>query len=135
MAPQAHPPRRLTEGTPMTTKTHTPGPWTLDTVRTSSGLCHKIGPFPWKPNKDNHACIYVDYPSHDGSAARDQELLANARLIAASPDLLKALSACKGYMLNAVIDLETSTPKATTKNTLNGGIRMIDEAIARATTP
>lgn len=49
--------------------------------------------------------------------------------------LLKALSACKGYMLNAVIDLETGTPKATTKNTLNGGIRMIEDVIARVHTP
>lgn len=47
-------------------------------------------------------------------------------------DLIAALKACKGYMLNAVIDLETSTPKATTKNTLNGGIRMIDEALRQS---
>ena len=69
----------------------TKGPWTLETVRTSSGICHKIGPFPWKADKTNHACIYVDYPSHDGSAARDKELLANARLIAAATDMAEAL--------------------------------------------
>lgn len=69
----------------------TKGPWTLETVRTSSGICHKIGPFPWKADKTNHACIYVDYPSHDGSAARDKELLANARLIAAAPTMAEAL--------------------------------------------
>ena len=71
----------------------TKGPWTLETVRTSSGLCHKIGPFPWKPDRENHACIYVDYPSRDGAAARDQELLANARLIAAAPAMAEALEA------------------------------------------
>lgn len=25
---------------------HTPGPWSLETVRTQSGICHKVGPFP-----------------------------------------------------------------------------------------
>lgn len=46
----------------------------------------------------------------------------------------EALGKCKGYMLNAVIDLDTGTPKATTKNTLNGGIRMIDAALTPSTT-
>lgn len=64
---------------------HTPGPWTLTTVPTSVGICHKVGPFPWKDGKQNHACIYADYPS---KGAREEELLANARLIAAAPDLL-----------------------------------------------
>src|SRR5690606_24171312 len=70
---------------------HTPGPWTLETVRTSSGLCHKVGPFPWKQGKENHACIYDDYPAlgSDGTP----ELVANARLIAAAPDMLAALKA------------------------------------------
>ncbi len=67
---------------------HTAGPWLLSTVRTSSGLCHKVGPFPWSEGRANHACIYVDHP--DGGAI-DQELEANARLISAAPDLLAAL--------------------------------------------
>ena len=67
---------------------HTPGPWTLNTVRTSSGLCHKVGPFPWKDGKQNYACIYDDYPGYgDGTP----ELIANSHIIAAAPDLLKAL--------------------------------------------
>jgi hypothetical protein len=67
---------------------HTPGPWGLDTLKTSCGICHKIGPFPYKPDRQCHACVYVDYP---GDGAIERELLANARLIAASPDLLEAL--------------------------------------------
>lgn len=67
---------------------HTPGPWQLETVRTSSGICHRIGPFPWKEGKDIHCCVYVDYP---GNGDIERELLANARLIASAPDLLAAL--------------------------------------------
>lgn len=67
---------------------HTKTPWTLTTVQTSSGICHKIGPFPWKDGNQNHACIYADYP---GQGPAEAELLANARLIAAAPDLLAAL--------------------------------------------
>ncbi len=59
----------------------TPGPWTLETVKTSCGICHKIGPFPWTDTEKNHACIYVD----DRMAWKyGPELEANARLIAAS---------------------------------------------------
>ena len=71
---------------------HTPGPWTLETVQTSCGICHKIGPFPWKDGKQNHACIYADYP---GTGPIEKELLANARLIAAAPDLLEACEKAK----------------------------------------
>ncbi len=67
---------------------HTPGPWLLETAPTSCGICHKIGPFPWRGGKQNHACIYVDHP---GTGAETQELEANARLIAAAPDLLAAI--------------------------------------------
>jgi hypothetical protein len=70
---------------------HTPAPWTLSTVPTSAGICHKIGPFPWKHGEQNHACIYGDYSSHDGSGPFEAELLANARLIKAAPTLLAAL--------------------------------------------
>lgn len=44
--------------------------------------------------------------------------------------LRTALSSCAGYMLNAKIDLETGTPKRTTLNTLEGGIRIAKAAIA-----
>lgn len=76
---------------------HTDGPWTLDTVVTSSGVCHKIGPFPWKAGKENHACIYVDYP---GTGPIEAELLANARLIAAAPELLAALQTLERAIAN-----------------------------------
>lgn len=73
----------------MTVK-HTPGPWALETLRTSCGICHKVGPFPGIRDNDEprHACLYADYPSKHNPA--DAELEANARLIAAAPDLLDA---------------------------------------------
>lgn len=72
---------------------HTPGPWTLETVPTQVGICHKIGPFPDTRNREPftkpmHACIYVDGAYR---AEHEPTLLANARLIAAAPELLEAL--------------------------------------------
>lgn len=73
---------------------HTPGPWTLETVKTQIGICHCIGPFPpLRPgSKPSYACIYVD-----GRYKPEQDplSLANARLIAAAPDLLEA---CKNML-------------------------------------
>ena len=74
---------------------HTPGPWKLETVQTSVGLCHKIGPFPWRSGKENNACVYDDYASATNPVT--QELLANARLIAAAPDLLHCLKVIVGH--------------------------------------
>lgn len=73
---------------------HTSGPWKLETVKTQVGLCHKIGPFPSKgAHKETYACVYAnDVHGYDGDhCAVGNELLANARLIAAAPDLLLAL--------------------------------------------
>jgi hypothetical protein len=66
---------------------HTPGPWTMQVIRTTCGVCFKVGPFPWKADKLNHACIYADYPS----STFFSQCEANAQLIAAAPCLLAAL--------------------------------------------
>ena len=56
-------------------------PVVLETVKTSCGVCHKIGPFPWTDTEKNHACIYVD----DRMAWKHgPELEANAHLIVAA---------------------------------------------------
>lgn len=44
--------------------------------------------------------------------------------------LEEALIWARGHMLNAKIDLETGTKKQTTINTLTGGLRMLDAALA-----
>ncbi len=77
---------------------HTPGPWVMDTIPTSVGICHRIGPFPPRRPDDEtarHACLYADYPSVFNPA--DRELEANARLMTAAPELLEALQAVIDY--------------------------------------
>ena len=83
----------------MSTETKwTPGPWSLETVPTSCGVCHKIGPFPSKGifHTHGHACVYADYASEENPI--DRELLANATLIAEAPELYKALEALTGVV-------------------------------------
>lgn len=67
---------------------HTPGPWLFRTAPTSAGLCHIVSAADWKG-----AFIYGDgiRKGVDDALPKAQELAANARLIAAAPDLLEAL--------------------------------------------
>ena len=84
----------------MSPSKHTPGPWAVETVRTSCGVCHKVGPWPheWRSGKTTSACIYDDYPSPPEGT---DTMLANARLIAAAPDLLEALKDTLGTLRSA----------------------------------
>ena len=67
---------------------YTPGPWMLRTTPTSAGLCHIVSAADWRG-----AFIYGDgiRKGVDDALPKAQELAANARLIAAAPDLLEAL--------------------------------------------
>lgn len=47
-------------------------------------------------------------------------------------DLIAALKAATGYLMNARIDLETGAPKRTAIQTIEGGIKLIREALAKA---
>lgn len=72
----------------------TPGPWILATVPTSVGSCHKIGPFPGAGQRPHtYACIYADgiRPGIDDALPAAVELAANARLMAAAPDMAEIL--------------------------------------------
>lgn len=62
---------------------HTPGEWTVETVRTSVGHAHRIQPI--------SACIYVDHRAIGDIDDKTMKAAANARLIAAAPDLYMAL--------------------------------------------
>ena len=48
-------------------------------------------------------------------------------------ELLAALKVAKGYKLNAKIDLSTGAPKRTAINTIEGGLREVEAAIAKDT--
>jgi hypothetical protein len=65
---------------------HAPGPWTLDEVRTQVGRAFRIGTGEMLVAGKGCCIIYDDYPGGDKSKQRE----ANARLIAAAPDLLDA---------------------------------------------
>jgi hypothetical protein len=69
---------------------HTPGPWLVLQVPTSAGSAFRIGT---AGAEKGCAWVYADgiRKGIDDSLPRAQELAANARLIAAAPDLLKAL--------------------------------------------
>jgi len=103
--------------------THTKGPWTLKTVKTVCGLCHKIGPFPSnRLGQETHACLYVDYPAGAEFNKNEAEVLANANLITAAPDLLAALEATK-YAIQCAITL-----RSTFGGNVGGGVDIFKEA-------
>ena len=64
---------------------HTPAPWKMDEVRTSSGRAFRIGAGEMLQAGKGCCIIYDDYPGNP-----DSERSANARLISAAPDLLAA---------------------------------------------
>lgn len=72
---------------------HTPGPWTIERMPIQScggsNTCYKIGPF--------QACIYDDWRPREVGIS-ENENSANARLIAAAPDLLAACEAAVVWM-------------------------------------
>ena len=92
---------------------HTQEPWALETVDTSIGICHKIGPFPSKGvHGETHACVYNDNVrvSDPGHSWIGDELYANAQRIvtcvnalagiqnpAAIPEVVEALKAICQY--------------------------------------
>jgi len=47
-------------------------------------------------------------------------------------DILAALKAACGYLMNAKIDLETGAPKRTAIRTIDGGLALVRAAITKA---
>jgi hypothetical protein len=72
----------------MTSK-HTPGPWTIKSVFPDRSRGQTFGPRVWISAKVNNLnCRLADIPDIESPTS---DLLADARLIAAAPDLLAAL--------------------------------------------
>lgn len=96
---------------------YTSGPWVLETVKTSCGICHKIGEFVSHGVYDKtSACVYDDGAT---MAHPTPQLLANARLIAAAPELLAALEAIV-------------TPSCHSPETWNTAMQQARAALAKA---
>lgn len=68
---------------------HTPGPWICSEARTSIGRAFRIGAGEMIESGKGCCIIYDDYPAGERSRQRE----ANAKLIAAAPDLYDALEA------------------------------------------
>lgn len=71
--------------------THTPGPWTFSEVQTYSGRAFRIGAGEMLQSGKGCCIIYDDYPVNPP----ENERKANARLIAAAPEMLSALKDTK----------------------------------------
>lgn len=68
----------------MNTK-HTPGPWII-------GDCHPDNGAVRITSKKDHVCVLLNLPDDEASEEENREQVkANARLIAAAPELLSAL--------------------------------------------
>ena len=118
---------------------HTKEPWKLDTVDTSIGICHQIGPFPSNGvYGETHACIYNDNVKlYDlGHSKVGDELHSNAKRIvscvnscagiqnpAAIPDVVEALDT-----LTLVVGL---TPIAGNKEALQEALDQARTALAK----
>lgn len=66
---------------------------------------------------------------------RDEDGAASVTIMHPAADMLAALNAAAGYLLNAKIDLETGAPKKTAIATIEGGLKVVRAAIARVATP
>jgi len=94
---------------------YSPGPWISDGPPDNIHILEDKPPY-------NRVCFLTSNGPTE----------ANARLIAAAPDLLAALKAASGYLLNAKIDLETGAPKKTAIRTIDGGLKFVRAAIVKA---
>lgn len=93
---------------------HTPGPWIVFVDRSSDAAIFSILP-----------------AGRAGEIAGNIENGDDADLIAATPKLLATLRAACGYLLNAKIDLETGAPKKTALRTIEGGVALVQAALAQ----
>lgn len=102
---------------------HTPGPWRVfnhswsDTSILADGFDHGI------------CLLDINHATEESQEADEALMAANARLIAAAPELLEMLGIARNYIEATV--LNASSPK--TRENYSGCLRRIDAAIAKAT--
>ncbi len=101
------------------TVTHTPGPWTADLNFVGERGCPDV----WQINAEHHAICTTQF-------CYAQETAANARLIAAAPDLLASCTALVAAMRRYEVEVDGDAPTAHIDM-----MREADSAIARATQP
>jgi hypothetical protein len=100
---------------------HTPGPWSVERKTTSAGYVWKVGPF--------QACIYRDYGGVCNPRLPHDEAEANARLIAAAPDLLEAARHAADEIMSQV---PTISPRYETRVYWSQVAGVLRAAIAKA---
>ena len=102
--------------------THTPGPWELfEHSWSDSSICGGV-----KNSKKICSLSIYDDATEENQSELESEMDANARLIAAAPELLEALQEC-------VIELDCLMK---TRPAYQGGMNMVERAksaIAKAT--
>ncbi|MDP3859881.1 MAG: hypothetical protein Q8Q73_19140 [Stagnimonas sp.] len=94
---------------------HTPEPWSLETVPTSIGTCHMIGPFPSRGAKsETHACIYADSVRMGdyGHSAIGDELRANAERIVACVNAMAGVTDPASYIATLQERIDTFSESA-----------------------
>lgn len=97
---------------------HTPGPWNV---------------LPWfAPSGAEITTVQALNRTVADCPGEDETAKANARLIAAAPDLLAALEACLPWLGKAVFYDLASLPVQTSKEDLSSVLSMAGKAIAKA---
>jgi len=108
----------------MTQGKHTPGPWKVD-----SGEALKV--------RNNSGSIATIMQTHLTGRRSNDETMANARLIAAAPDMLEALSIARAEIVALERDMETllrgDFVKGRTHEETGDPLLVVEAAIARAT--
>jgi hypothetical protein len=105
----------------MKTQKHTPGPWAVETNLNEYGS-------PLNVNKD--AATTIASCDGDSGVGDSKEAEANARLIAAAPDLLAALRRAVPWLGKLIADNGHADSAA--PNDAIGALRQAEDAIAKA---
>ena len=105
---------------------HTPGPWGYDPELTDQGAPLIFGL--WRGH-DERSLAMVQYEDNP----LDPEVQANARLIAAAPDLLEAVQRSVQYLVLAIHDGENQGLAKKTLDLARRDLELLQTALTKAT--